>query len=105
MASRTACDPRKWKTFWGHIDKNGNRFRHQVRHAKHDPNHWEIRTEVWMDGDPMPYHTATIHVLTEVGKDCFQLEKVYSNVDEHLNPMYPPQYAGGFPLAETMNAE
>lgn len=107
MASRSACNPNVWQTFWGHIDGQGNRFRHKIRQGrkdKADAGVWYIQTEVWMDGDPAPYHTARIVVPAEVGEACFPYTKVYSNVDEHLNTKYPPEYVSGFPKV-TPNAE
>ena len=95
MASRRDADPRDWKNFWSTIEKDGTRYRHQVRQAKTDKT-WMVRTEVWQDGDREPFYTASIPVPDEHGRAMFESRKTWSNVDEEGRPMYPPEYAGGF---------
>lgn len=96
MASRTGADPRSWKTFWSTIDKQGNRYRHQVRQHRTDVNIWWVRTEVLESDSVVPYFTANILVPPEHGKNMFNMRQTWSNVDEEGRPMYPPEYEGGF---------
>lgn len=96
MASRTGADPRSWKTFWSTIDKQGNRYRHQVRQDRDDNTKWMVRTEVWLDGDRAPHFSASVSVPAEHGKIMFDMRQTWSNVDEAGRPMYPPEYKAGF---------
>lgn len=96
MASRIGADPRSWKTFWSTIDKQGNRYRHQVRQHRTDVNVWWVRTEVLEEDSINPYFTCVIEVPPEHGKKMFNMRMSWSNVDEEGRPMYPPEYEGGF---------
>lgn len=98
MASRKACDPRLWSTFWSTIDQDDNRYRHQLKQDK-NTGQWQVRTEIWEDGSPL-YHSALINVSESVGKYLFQFRHTWTNVGELGRPLYPPEFAGGFLNAE-----
>lgn len=88
-----STNKRIWHTFWGHEDRRGVRYRHQVRcHEK--GGGWMVRTEVLEEWPP--YFNATQFVPEEVGKRLWELKTMYDNTCHATNPMYPPEFAGGF---------
>lgn len=94
MASRSACTPWSWKNFHSYITADGTRYRHQVRQNRHTKT-WSVQTEVWPEGE-RHYYTTPITVPDRHGKVFWELQKVWSNVDEHLNPSLPAGYEAGF---------
>jgi hypothetical protein len=95
MASRVEADPRRWGNFWGHKDKKGNRYRHQIKQHK-KTKLWSVRTEILDDSGAWPYCSAETPITAETAAIIWEMKKVWTNVGEELCPMYPPQFAGGF---------
>lgn len=105
MASWTANNNRQWTAFWSCIDKDGNRYRHQVRKTRpEDGARWLVRTQVWPNGESI-YHTVSVELPRSHGEYLWTMTKIWTNVDEEGREMYPPEYQSGFKNLGERNAE
>ena len=105
MASRMDSNNRQWTVFWSCIDKDGNRYRHQVRKTRpEEGNRWLTRTQVWPNGEQIHY-TVSVELPKSHGEYLWTLVKAWSNVDEEGREMYPPEYQSGFKNLGERNAE
>ena len=86
-----STNKRIWHTFWGHVDRNGVRYRHQVRLWY---GQWLVRTEVLAEWPP--YFNSSQPVPKEVGHKLWELKLMHDNTCYETNPMYPPDFAAGF---------
>lgn len=106
MGDKRECDFRYWTNFWSCVDKDGNRYRHQVRKERKDmvehPG-WLVRTEV-LEPDLPVYHTGHYRVTDDVGKALRAMRLSWTNVGEEGRPMFPPGFEGGFFNGTTPNA-
>lgn len=109
MAIVVNRDPRRYSTFWSYLDRDNNRYRHQVRmyearparekgkHGTKTVDTWYIRTEVWEEGQYPPYYTIAIQVTPEQGKALFEMAKLWTNATGGEGAtLYPPGYPNGF---------